>query len=656
MRSVTSFFNPTLYKKNLARFWPLWTAWTVLWAFIMPLSLLNSTRYYDMDYQESVYRLYRDCLNMNGDIAEMLIVLGAVYSVFTVMAVFGYLYNHRAAAAIHALPMRRETLFVTNYLSGLSFVLIPHIFIYASTALVQLTIFPAELSTVSMAVLWDGFWMGLGALLFLYSFAVFCAQFTGNILALPAFYGILSFLVYVMYFLCVEFAGQIFYGGWPYLGTPRWVELLTPVYSLMEASQWDYVSLAQLWNSELQVPVFKELDLGFQAPGLIAGYAVAGIVLAVLALMVYRRRHIETAGDVVSVKIVRPIFRVGVAVCAGLCGGIVMAAFFGWYGDMAPTLLCVLIWTVIGYFVAEMLLNKSFRVFKKGWKGCAVTVVVLCALVVGCFLDVFGVETWLPDPGKVEQATIHINSTYPYDDASSLTLDVTDGVEMEKIVDIHEAILNDYKQYGDNYFGDDFMYVRINYIMDSGTEYYKMYNMTNLVLDEINMPGTTTYLLDQFVNDPAMRELAYEMEQARNATIVATQLDNLVYPSGRMGSEQRLAGAQEIWDAVQADFAAGNLGHRYLFDDEVRRSETYMTDLRLRFLVPDDKYDGFSEDVYYEYERYAVSAEVKPTMEDVEYSWNWGMTITLTPKAERTLAALEKYYDLGGAYDLAPHE
>jgi len=232
-------------------------------------------------------------------------------------------------------------------------------------------------------------------------------------------------------------------------------------------------------------------------------------------------------------------------------------------------------------------------------------------------------------------------------------MDFKDGVEIEKIVDLHQAIIDDYEKYGDTFFGDELTSVRVNYIMDNGTEYYKRYNMVNLVRNEIDIPGTTTFKLDQFVNDRAMRELAYGMEQARKATVVATQLDNVVYPSGRMGTEQRLAGAQEIWEAVQADFAAGNLGHRYLFDDEVRRAETYMTDMRLRFLIPDEKKDVYNEAVYYE--KYVGVNEVKPTMEDVEYSWNWSMTITLTPKAERTIAALEKYYDLGGAYDIALH-
>ena len=43
-------------------------------------------------------------------------------------------------------------------------------------------------------------WLAMQVLLtlFFYSFAVFCAMFTGHILALPAFYGILSVLAVVM--------------------------------------------------------------------------------------------------------------------------------------------------------------------------------------------------------------------------------------------------------------------------------------------------------------------------------------------------------------------------------------------------------------------------------------------------------------------------
>ena len=40
MRSVISCFNVTLYKKNLARFWPLWALYTLAWLLVLPISLL----------------------------------------------------------------------------------------------------------------------------------------------------------------------------------------------------------------------------------------------------------------------------------------------------------------------------------------------------------------------------------------------------------------------------------------------------------------------------------------------------------------------------------------------------------------------------------------------------------------------------------------
>ena len=41
MRSVTSYFNSALYRKNLSRFWPIWALYSVIWLFALPLNLLH---------------------------------------------------------------------------------------------------------------------------------------------------------------------------------------------------------------------------------------------------------------------------------------------------------------------------------------------------------------------------------------------------------------------------------------------------------------------------------------------------------------------------------------------------------------------------------------------------------------------------------------
>ena len=44
MRSVILFFNWTVYKKTVARFWPLWAAYFVIWLIFLPLQGLMYLR------------------------------------------------------------------------------------------------------------------------------------------------------------------------------------------------------------------------------------------------------------------------------------------------------------------------------------------------------------------------------------------------------------------------------------------------------------------------------------------------------------------------------------------------------------------------------------------------------------------------------------
>ncbi len=100
-----------------------------------------------------------------------------------------------------------------------------------------------------------------------------------------------------------------------------------------------------------------------------AAYAAAGLVMAVIALLVYRHRHVESAGDVVAIPLVRPVFKYGVTFSGpGLRH--LTAAFFGWHRAAVLCPVCVVLWAAAGYFAAEMLLKKSFRVLK-AWKAAA---------------------------------------------------------------------------------------------------------------------------------------------------------------------------------------------------------------------------------------------------------------------------------------------
>ena len=120
MKSSPSFFNATVLKKNLSRFAPAWGLYT-LGALMGLILLLDSGSHW----------IAKNLV----DVVNILCVITPCYALLCAQLLFGDLYNSRMCNALHALPMKRETWFFTNVLSGFVFHLIP-------TAVLTLLIIP----------------------------------------------------------------------------------------------------------------------------------------------------------------------------------------------------------------------------------------------------------------------------------------------------------------------------------------------------------------------------------------------------------------------------------------------------------------------------------------------------------------------------------
>ena len=211
MRSGTSCFN-TVYRKNLTRFWPLWAIYGMAWLFMMPLALLQRWMS-GLRWMEGPEMLRQSLLNWSVRVPQTLIpglCLAAAFGVFCAMAAFGYLYTTRSVCMMQSLPMDRRQLFTAQYLGGLSLLILPNVVIAVLTAALELCLLPSAGWGAALSAL--GLWLAVqsGLCLFFYSFAVFCAMFTGSVLALPVFYGILNFLVAGVYMLVQGLMAEFF--------------------------------------------------------------------------------------------------------------------------------------------------------------------------------------------------------------------------------------------------------------------------------------------------------------------------------------------------------------------------------------------------------------------------------------------------------------
>ena len=598
MRFGTSFFNGTLYQKTVMRFWPVWALYFIFWLMVLPMRFLSEAmRRSQWDSNADLTAYLQQQAQDIPSMLQGLLVLSAIMGILCAMAVFSYLYSHRSACMIHALPMRRETIFGSQYLAGLSFFMVPHIIIYVLMLATEVSMNCLNLWSLT---LW--FLVQSGTCFFFYSFGVFCAMFTGHLLALPIFYGILNGLVLVVFGLLQEVC-RIYLYGFAGFGTivEEGAVWLTPFIKLYTAINTSYVQpLDQVRLFDAKVVIV---------------YAVVGVLLTMAALLLYRGRHIESAGDVVSVKIVRPIFKYGFALCVGLSGGMVTKAILYLENNVA-FMLWMVIWGIVGYFVAEMLLQKSFRVLK-AWKGSVAVVIAIVLFSVSIYQDWYGFEQWTPNPEQVERVQLTGLRGSPWDSANS-EIDRDDAEGIAQMVALHQAIIHQDTTGKGN---QDTGWATITYIMKDGHTIRRSYDGISMYEGDLTTEGTVAYAAQAILDDRENVAQLYNIEEVNLNRLVECYIDSIWNEeTQKMETLYLDGGTQKLWDAVQQDFAEGTLGVRYLFDgSEERQNNTYYSDLT--FI-----YESKSTNAYDE--------------SDVSYQMDW--SITLTPQATHTLTALRE--------------
>lgn len=552
MRSGTSFFNWTVFKKTVCRYWPVWAAYSVIWLVVLPLQGLMMLQLDAQNRATAYYGSYIEGFARDvPDVVSLSLVLAVAFGALCAMAVCSHLYNARSANFFGSLPVRREGLFVTHYLAGLAFLLVPNVVVFLLTLLIE---------SIGGAVFLPGlgFWLAVtcGECLFFYSMAVFCGMFTGHILALPAFYTIFNGLAYGVYLL-VEAVFRQFYYGFTGFGSimGNMVSWLTPVVRLGRSSS------VYFWTTE---------D-GYQMFGLenVAVYAVAAVVLAVCSFFLYRARRLESAGDVVSVKCMRPVFQYGVAFCAGLALGSFTTAFLG--GEEPTLMISILVWAVIGYFAARMLLEKSFRVLRF-WKGAAISagVFVLLFLVVG--FDLTGFETRVPTAGQVESVELNGFRLCRLDDDGDYFYRSENSAEVvDYAILLHQAAVDQRDSHPTD--AEVNTSLRLTYHLKNGGELSRWYDNFWIDPKEVDQEGSAAWAAQRMYDNRDLYWKGYGFAEAERLLneegwrIQEAMYEDDDHPMERdQGVYYGGADARALYQAVKEDFLAGRIGVRRVED------------------------------------------------------------------------------------------
>lgn len=587
VKSRTSLFNRCVSRDLLRRFWPLWTSYFALMVLLLPVSSYNTYTFRSQDYaawlgMSTVKNIiYSDC----HTVVNVAIVVGLLAA----MAMFGYMYNSKSCGMMNALPIKRDTMFMTAYLTGLLPLIAANVLAELFTML-ALTIAGAPDVTCVLTRLA----VSVMSTIAFYGFAVFCAMLTGNILVLPLLYVALGCAAWICEGCLRHVLSEFVYG------------------MTVQTHIFDWLSPAITLRAEVGIKYIEE-GAKLAGVGLAAAYCAVGIAVSALARRLYRRRNMESASDMVAIPVLKPIFKY----CMTFGGALVSAyalfslCFYGTrgYATAGGVLLLMLLGAFVGYFAARMIISKSIDVFRRGWKGFFVSACVIVAFV-ACFeLDIFGFERRTPDPESIATAKIYYSTEFEQPE------NIRDVVALQAQIIAHKEQNEQAENTNSIYF---------EYILKNGKSIKRAYNVDYTDAAQ-NSKDSDIGAVQELIN----RREAIEKRTALTIPVNPTTVEYATLDwyiddeAGYYGESLRLTPEQmtELYEeCILPDIADGTIGLNWAAWGE----EYYdtATNVSVNFSLRQDDPDR--------------PATVR---RDSQY-------LTVTTKAERTLAWIEENTDV----------
>lgn len=522
MKSRTSFFHKTVFKKDLTRFSPAWGVYTII-LLLAVVSLANVNHAY--------FRVQ--------NVSDYIVVMGwanLFYGAVAAQLLFGDLYNSRMCNALHALPLRRESWFATHVVSGICFSLLPNLAI----ALIAL---PAlRLGGGWTAIFW---WLLASELQYLFFFgtAVLCVMLTGNRFGQTALYGILNFAGVLAYWMASA-VYEPFLHGVQFSETP--FMLVCPIGQI--SSNMPDVLTVDFERIENALGETENYIIHSITPETGWGYmticAAVGVVALLGALALYRKRKLECAGDFVAIGAMEPVVTVIVTVFAGgVCH--MFADAFGM--NLRSVMLGA--GMVVGFFACRMMLERSTRVFcKKAFLFCGSIVAVFGLTVLLTHLDPVGITRYVPDAADVESITfsrsysLHSHQDFPYtavspEDIAALQQVHADGISRKSSIEL-DATEEVYSAFE----------LRLEYKLKNGRTINRFYTVS---------PRSEAGLIlkDYFTTTDCVLGISEENLAA------AVPYVRSIYTETRTNPEYDLTGLdiEGMFEAIAADCEAGNM-------------------------------------------------------------------------------------------------
>ncbi len=325
----------------------------------------------------------------NYTVTYLTIIVGVVCA----LSGYAYLHSRKQLDTYHSMPVKREALFMSRYVSGFLMFLVPVIMHTLICMLLGVANGAISVHGVVNAI---GF-LGVQILFFLllYSITIIAVCLTGNMII-----SILGCCVLAGYSSIITYVGHFLYNKFfhTYLGASSEQALaFSPIGMILKLH----------WYAE----EYHEKNSGFSYRCILPYSLVILLVIVVFTLVgvwLYKMRSTEAAGKPIAFSITEPFIKAIVVIPVSIYSGLLIQEFansnsFGWF----------IFGIIFGFLVIALVMEIIFRLDIKcafyHWKQLIFNGSCLILIVVVFKYDVLGYNTYVPSEKELSGCAVSIN-------------------------------------------------------------------------------------------------------------------------------------------------------------------------------------------------------------------------------------------------------
>lgn len=372
-----------------------------------------------------------------------------VLPVLVSILLFKYTNEEKSSSFIHGLPISKRKLYITNILTGIVMYVIPFLLNVIIILLLNIGEMGKYLQFADI-MKWFGVCMLYNTIFFAF------ATFIGTFCASKISHGILTYILMYAPIGGLAIASIIMESAlYGFKGLSS---------NLEEFRGWPFIKIIEDFRE--MGSYYLSQTIKFETSTIII-YIASIIVMLVLGYFIYKKRKLEITKEFIAFKGIRSFVKYVATFLVNLLS-------YMYFCDVIEenkivTLLASFIITLIAYLIIEMILKKTYKVFKSIIGFIIYAVIVTIGFVI-LNTGAFGYETRIPKAEDVQEVDFSLSSD---------TINFREKQNIENVIDFQQKLINEKKKGYTEY--------TLEYKLKNGRKITRKYNINNsLYKEELN--------------------------------------------------------------------------------------------------------------------------------------------------------------------------